>query len=538
MSSSITRRRALALGLTALASPFILRRTPVFAKTAQPLPIPALLEPDASGFVRLRIAESRHAFAPGLSVASAGINGNYLGPVVVLKAGTTATLSVDNGLPVATTMHWHGLHVPAEQDGGPFNAIAPGANWSPTIAIDQPPAFTWFHPHPHGDTARQAHLGVAGALIVVDGRDGERGLPTAYGVDDLPLVLQDRRVLDGENPYAPDAMDFMHGFRGTSIVVNGALDAAATVPKAIVRLRLLNGANARNFILRFEDGRPLHVIASDGGFLAKPVAVDTLVVAPGERYEALVDFSDGRAVDLSTDPDDNGRFGSGMMDRVKAMASGMMAEPQKVMTFTPDAGLKGGVTALPSGLDDPGPADASMAIRRREFLMDERMMENMQAMMGGGGMMQGGQMMNHGGGMMMQGGQMDHSAHAGRSAEQAGPAGTAQSLGIAMAIAGAPYDMSRIDVEAKLGSHEVWALTTQEMAHPFHIHGASFRILTKNGAAPPAHEAGWKDVALVSGKAELLVRFDRPATREKPFMFHCHILEHEEAGMMGQFMTV
>ena len=537
---SITRRAALSLGLGGLAAPFLTRRPPAFAQAGQPLPIPALLEPDAAGMVRLKLAEGRHAFAPGHSVASAGVNGPYLGPVVRLKTGSEATLAVDNALPWTTTVHWHGLHVPSDADGGPFNAIAPGANWSPRIVVKQPPALTWFHPHPHGDTARQAHIGLAGALVVADGRDRERGLPDAYGVDDLPLVLQDKRVLDGDQPYAPDAMDFMHGFRGPHIVVNGALDPVATAPAAIVRLRFLNAANARNFILRFADGRPLHVIASDGGFLAKPVAVDTLVVAPGERYEALVDFSDGRAVDLLTDPDDNGRFGSGMMERMKAMASGLMAEPQKVMAFVPDAGIKGGIAALPTGFDDPGPVDASVAVRRRDFLMDERMMENMQAMMGGMPMQNGGgMMMNHGGeGMMMQGGPMDHSAHMGRSAEQAGPAGTAHSLGIAMAIAGAPYAMDRIDVEARLGSHEVWGLTTQEMAHPFHIHGASFRVLSLNGAPTPAHQAGWKDVALVPGKAEMLVRFDRPATRDRPFMFHCHILEHEEAGMMGQFMTV
>ncbi len=531
MSIVLSRRAALSLGLGGLAAPFVWRRIPAFAKTTQPLPIPALAEPDPTGTVRLRVAESRHAFAPGLSVASAGINGTYLGPVVRLRDASEVTLAVENALPFATTIHWHGLFVPSEADGGPFNTIAPGATWAPKVSVKQAPAFNWFHPHPHGDTARQAHLGISGALIVADGRDRERGLPDTYGIDDLPLVLQDRRVVDGENPYAPDAMDFIHGFRGTMLVVNGALDPTATVPAAIVRLRLLNGANARNFNLRFEDGRPMQVIASDGGFLARPVVVDALTIAPGERYEVLVDFTDGRAVTLLTDPDDNGRFGSGMMDRMKAMMSDMMAEPEKVMTFTPDAGLKGGVTALPSGFDDPGPADASLAVTRRDFLMDERLTENMAAMMGGGMTMQGG-------GMMMQGSQMDHSAHMGRTADQTGPAGTAASLGIAMAIAGSPYDMSRIDVEAKLGSHEVWTLTTQEMAHPFHIHGASFRILTKNGAAPSDHEAGWKDVALVSGKAELLVHFDRTATREKPFMFHCHILEHEDAGMMGQFMTV
>jgi blue copper oxidase len=107
-----------------------------------------------------------------------------------------------------------------------------------------------------------------------------------------------------------------------------------------------------------------------------------------------------------------------------------------------------------------------------------------------------------------------------------------------MAIAGEPFDMKRVDVEAKMGSWEIWELTTKEMAHPFHIHGASFRILTLNGKAPPAHQSGWKDTALIDGKAELLVHFDREAVPSHPFMFHCHVLEHEDVGMMGQFVTV
>jgi blue copper oxidase len=103
-------------------------------------------------------------------------------------------------------------------------------------------------------------------------------------------------------------------------------------------------------------------------------------------------------------------------------------------------------------------------------------------------------------------------------------------------INGKPYDMARIDVEAVLGTTEVWEIVSVGMAHPFHIHGASFRILSIAGGPVPAHLAGWKDVVLVQDKAELLVALTQPATRECPFMYHCHILEHEEAGLMGQYV--
>jgi FtsP/CotA-like multicopper oxidase with cupredoxin domain len=105
-----------------------------------------------------------------------------------------------------------------------------------------------------------------------------------------------------------------------------------------------------------------------------------------------------------------------------------------------------------------------------------------------------------------------------------------------LCINGKTHDLARIDVETELGTLEVWKIVSRGMAHPFHVHGASFRILSLSGTLPPAHLAGWKDVVLVEDEAELLVAFNRPATREHPFMYHCHILEHEDAGMMGQYV--
>ena len=109
-----------------------------------------------------------------------------------------------------------------------------------------------------------------------------------------------------------------------------------------------------------------------------------------------------------------------------------------------------------------------------------------------------------------------------------------------MGINGRSFAMDRIDVTAKLGTAEIWEISTggMPMAHPFHVHGASFRILSKNGRNPAQHESGWKDVVLIEEHAEVLVRFDNPAPPRMPFMYHCHILEHEDHGMMGQFAVV
>ena len=535
--TGITRRRLFALA-TGAAFATTIRPIDSFAQDAhqhmghgagasstptagRPLPLPPLIEPDASGVVKLKVRAGRHSFEEGSEAASAGVNGAYLGPLVRLKNGETVTLSVENGMDEETTLHWHGLFVPSILDGGPHNVIAPGAEWKPKITVNQPASFNWFHPHLHGNTARQAHLGVAGLMVVTDGKDAARGLPEDYGIDDIPLVLQDRRVIEGDRVYQPDIMDLMHGFRGDKLIVNGIVSPEARVPQAIVRLRILNGANARNFHVRLGDNRPLFVIASDGGFIGKPEPVQRLSISPGERYEVLLDFSQGRAVDLLTYENDSG------------------GDDRHLMRFEVDRALQAKIKFFPDRLDGPGVPDENLSVKRRSFFFDERMTENMKLMMAKpstdphAGHNMGSMDMSS-----MQSGAMDHEMHGARSSAHAGPALDALSSGVTMAIAGKPFDMGRIDVEAKLKSWEIWELTTKEMPHPFHIHGASFRILSQNGKAPPAHQAGWKDTALIDGKAEILVHFDREAAESHPFMFHCHVLEHEDVGMMAQFITV
>ena len=323
--------------------------------------------------------------------------------------------------------------------------------------------------------------------------------------------------------YQPDIMDLMHGFRGDRLIVNGVIAPEAKVPAAVVRLRILNGANARNFHVRFSDNRPLHVFASDGGFTGKPEAVERLTISPGERYEVLVDFSTGgESAELLTASDDSG------------------GEDQMLMRFSVDSALEGGVKDIPADIEAPEAADPKQSVRRRSFLFDERLAENSKLMMQmpGADPHAGHNMGNMDMGAMQGSQANDDMAHGTRTSADIGPAVEALTSGVRMAIAGEPFDMKRVDVEAKLDSWEIWELTTKEMAHPFHIHGASFRILTLNGKAPPAHQSGWKDTALIDGKAELLVHFDREAVRSHPFMFHCHVLEHEDVGMMGQFVTV
>ena len=515
---SFTRRQALlvsgaaAAGLTLGGLPKWARS---IAATAPSLPIPALIDARNGEPVTLSLQKGRHRFGSGPAVPSTGISSGYLGPVVRVRSGDTIPFRVENRLDEETTLHWHGLLIPSHVDGGPHNTIKPGAVWTPELKIKQPAATTWFHPHPHGNTARQVYGGLAGMMIVSDGGDPDRGLPAAYGVDDLPVILQDKRFgRGGEFAYAPTMMDMMHGFQGDTLLVNGAIGPVASVPAGYVRLRLLNAANARNFDLRFSDRRPFFVIAGDAGLLAEPVEVKNLVIAPAERYEVLVDFSDGRPVELVTAPDTHHDAGPGMMMMPMARPRGAVTGTETLVGFRPDPALEAAVTRLPRELARIAAPDIAAAVAWRTFELNP--------MMGMMGMM----------GMDMPG----MGAMIGRAMGMLGDADHAEAQ--MMGINGRSFSMNRVDVTAKLGTSEIWEVTSTMMAHPFHIHGVSFRILSNNGRKPSAEQSGWKDVVLVQERAEILVRFDHPAASKMPFMYHCHILEHEDHGMMGQFAVV
>lgn len=490
-------RRQFSVGAAAAVSASFVNARPAlteFASFNTPLPLPELFDAAKSNnALTLKVASSRHAFVPGKPTNTYGYSAPVLGPVIRLRRGDEVQMTVENGLDRVTTVHWHGLLVPSEMDGGPSNVIKAGDTWRPVLKIVQPATTAWFHPHPHHDTARQVYMGLAGMIIVDDGSDDRLGLPRTYGADDIPLILQDRLISrDGSLFYDRSPMSVMGGMRGDTIIVNGAIAPVAKVPRGLVRLRLLNGANARNFDLRFRDGRKFNVIASDGGFLAAPVAVTELTISPGERFEVLVDFADGKAVVLDTGPDDHQGMMGGMMRSAFAGYYG------PVMRFEPTAS-PGAITTLPARLVESAAPDPMRAVALRQVVLN--------AMMGNGMM-----------GMGMMGGRRGF-----------------QSDG-SMGINGRSFDMSRIDVAAKQGTTELWEITSVDMAHPFHIHGASFRVLSINGRTPRAHLVGWKDVILVEGRARILIAFDQPATRSHPFMFHCHILEHEDAGMMGQYV--
>ncbi len=491
------KRRSFLLGSAALAAAggyawYRGQGVDITALSGRPkLNLPTLMDTSDSGRFELNAVAGKTDFGGGRTGATAGYNQSYLGPVLKIRSGSVHA-SVKNQLDVPVSSHWHGLVLPGEVDGGPHQAASPGSVWQPKLPINQKPCTAWYHTHIHGATATGIYAGLAGGIVVSDGRDNERGLPSTYGEDDLFLILQDKQFsTDGQMIYSNDMMSRMHGFTGDTMMVNGQVGSVATVPKSIVRLRLVNGSNARIYRLSFSDGRSMHLVATDGGYLPEPVSIDELRLSPGERAEVLVDFSKMEAAMLVSKPDPNAGMG-GMMGRMQSVISGL-GSSFEVVAFATDERLEKRIKKLPGQLggDIPDLRTASV-VQQRQFSLD---------MGSGGGMM--------GGGMM----------------------------GAAMAINGRAFEAKTINLRARQGTLEKWTVSASMLAHPFHIHGVIFQVISENGNVPRPENQGWKDTVLVNQEVELLVRFDQPAPDNAPLMYHCHILEHEDAGMMGQFIV-
>lgn len=486
----ITRRTAVSGGLALLASPVVQTARAFAVEAGRPLPIPPLMEVDGGAGNLLTARKGQQEFMGGVQTKTLGYDLDYLGPTLRMKRGQTARLSLGNQTDGPVTAHWHGAHVPGNMDGGPQLAFRPGDTWDAELEMSQPATTLWYHSHVHGQTGRQVYRGLAGVLIL-DDPDAPDGLPGSYGLDDIPVVVQDRSFdRRGEFSYDTGGMATMQGMRGSEILVNGAIQPVADVPRGLVRLRLLNGSNARIYRFSFADGRSFAQVSSDGGLLAAPVSRNTLTLAPAERADIVLDLSrDTSTVRLVSADDNNAPMGGMMGGMMGGRLSGATFD---VLSLQPRSDLQASTTQLPSQL----PAvemDLGEPVRTRDFRLNMQM----------GGMM---------GGMVR------------------GLFG-----GSVMSINDQGYDMGTINEAVRLGETERWRVSADMMMHPFHVHGTSFQVVARGGRAIDPATEGWKDVVLVDGSVEILVRFDKPADAAAPFMYHCHILEHEDAGMMGQF---
>ncbi|MDM2779987.1 multicopper oxidase CueO [Citrobacter sp. Cpo142] len=512
----------------------------VFAADRPALPIPDLLTADASNRMQLVVQAGKSSFA-GKTATTWGYNGNLLGPAVKLNKGQSVTVDIHNQLAEETTLHWHGLEIPGEVDGGPQGIIPAGGKRSVTFTPDQRAATCWFHPHQHGKTGRQVAMGLAGLVLIEDEEIRKLMLPKQWGIDDVPVIIQDKQFsADGQVDYQLDIMTAAVGWFGDTLLTNGAIYPQHAAPRGWLRLRLLNGCNARSLNIAASDNRPLYVIASDGGLLAEPVKATELPMLMGERFEVLVDVSDGKAFDLVTLPVSQ-----------MGMAVAPFDKPHPVMRVQPllisaSGTLPDSLISMPSL-----PSLEGLTVRKLQLSMDPMLdMMGMQMLMkkyGAQAMagMDHGKMMGHMNNDNMGHGNMNHGNmnHGEMGNMQHGDMGNMKHGGSfdfhnANRINGQAFDMNKPMFAAAKGQHERWVISGQGdmMLHPFHIHGTQFRILSENGKAPAAHRAGWKDTVRVEGGvSEVLVKFDHDAPKEHAYMAHCHLLEHEDTGMMLGF---
>ncbi|EMD1716703.1 multicopper oxidase CueO [Providencia stuartii] len=515
-------------------------RIAVAAENYPTLAIPPLLEPDAQGNIQLAIKQGASQFVPSKKTTTWGYNGDLLGPALSLKKGQSVNIHIANQLPEDTTVHWHGLEISGEQDGGPQAIIKPGASRQVNFTIDQPEATCWFHPHTHGKTGYQVAMGLAGLVIIKDEQSDKHGLPSQWGVDDIPVILQDKRLKDdGQIDYQLDVMSAAVGWFGDLMLTNGAVFPKHVAPKGWLRLRLLNGCNARSLNISTSDGRKMYVVASDGGLLAEPIAVTELPILMGERFEVLIDARDGRSFDLLTLPVNQ-----------MGMTIAPFNQPLPVLHIETTMGTGAGKLSEQLATLPALPSLAGLTRRRFHLMMDMRLdMQGMvmlrerygeQAMghMGGhGGMMQGHMMSNGENGGM---GMMGH-GNMGGMRNGGGHCGTGSGeldIHNANTINGRAFSMTEAAFDAPMNRQEIWVISGRGdmMLHPFHVHGTRFRILKENGKVVEPHRQGWKDIVKVEGQvSEVLVEFKHPATKAHPYMAHCHLLEHEDTGMMMGF---
>ncbi|WP_426623858.1 multicopper oxidase family protein [Leifsonia sp. McL0607] len=439
-----------------------------------PLPIPPravpTVGPDGEKTFDLDARAGTTEFSPGKKTTTWGFDGAYLGPTIVADRGDRVRFRVTNHLAEETSVHWHGMHLPARMDGGPHQMVSPGEVWEPHWTIDQQAATLWYHPHLHGRTEQQVQLGMAGMFLVHDAVEQGLGLPSRYGVDDIPLIVQDKRFApDGQ--FSDDVAGFV-GPIGDTLVVNGAVGPYLDVTTGLVRLRLLNASAARTYDFGFADRRGFQLIASDGGLLAALADRQRVRLSPGERAEIVVAVQPGERVVLRSFPPDLGlangaeeNAGSDTLDVLELRAASALA---------PSASIP--LTLAPIVRFDPADATVTRTFRLNGHQINGKKMES-----------------------------------------------------------------GRIDETVTVGALERWVVTnTMDMPHNFHVHDVQFQVESIGGSAPPPDLSGWKDTVYLPPHTELrlLMRFADYTDRNAPYMYHCHLLAHEDEGMMGQFVVV
>ena len=460
-----------------------------------PLNIPPVL---TGTTFNLNVQQGSTIFYGTKATPTFGVNGVWMAPTIIVNKGDSITLNVMNNLPVNTTMHWHGLHVAPENDGGPHQKINPTTTWSPSFKIRNNAATFWYHPHGANQTEQQVSKGIAGFFIVKDSAENALNLPRTYGVDDIPLNFQTRAFDILQQIAIADDMD-------TAIFVNGTLQPYFNAPAQIIRFRLLNGSSLRTYNFGLSNGQTFYQIATDGGLKETSLALKRLQLSPGERAEVLINFSGmiGQTVYLKSFASelptgiygaDTVGFGADTIHEYKENFLNGADFNLLVLKIIAPTGTP--VTAIPTDLIPYLPFKVNSATNYRTLVFDTIRLLPIDL-----------------------------------------PNLSEGSFG----INNKTFDMDNINEIVHLNTTEIWTLKNKTLvAHPFHIHDIQFNVIDKGGLPAPITETGWKDVVLVmpNDSAKFITRFETFANETVPYMYHCHLLHHEDDGMMGSFLVV
>lgn len=486
-----------------------------------PLPIPPLVEGPT---FNLHVHDSVHNYGidtvsnsvPSLAYDLEGSNGLFkttrLGPTFHWIKGDSVTINVKNNLNETTTIHWHGAHVPPKWDGGPNNPVPAGSTWNPKFKILDDACTMWYHPHLHHSTYKQVSLGLAGLIRITDPAEPiDTLLPHHYGKDDIPLILQQLTIKADTVPYKITVNDSIpvenstastEGFFPQSFLVNGVNKPKGILPKQVVRLRILNGAASISFKLAITHGSDslpnnpveFNVVTADAGYLDSAYKVKSLIISPGERWEITLDvnqFTEGDSLTLwqwsETMPKTiNGHKSFWNLSKNNQALARFIVGPQDT-SFTPITSTPAVLASLP-----PLPTNISRS-RTKNFTGNFPYIPLIDLL---------------------------------------------------------PMNHAIINDYVMLGSTEEWEIINRSNeGHPFHIHDSHFWITDTTASDTSLNSPyipitsgifrGPKDVLIVPAysKVKFRMKFLDFSDSTLSYMYHCHILAHEDQGMMHQFLV-
>jgi blue copper oxidase len=461
------------------------------------------------GFVDTNNSAGTSYLAPTIRVSNSNVNSTANGTQMVdqgtqSSGATNVNFTIVNNTTQTITSHWHGLHVDGFFDGGPYNAIATGGTWSPTLPIYQQAGLNWYHTHIHGSTADDVYKGLAGLFIIDDDNSAAldaAGLPSTYGIDDIPLIIQDKKFVN----QVMDVGNLGGRFAGDTFLVNGVVSPNRNVEAGLIRFRILNASNARFYDLSITNNSitgSFQKIATEGGFLAAPATISSLSMGPGERNEIVIDFSAYAVGDVVS------------LESVDNENTGLVSFT--IMTFTVTE-----QTLATSGNSVPATLNGNLATDRTTLLA---------------------KIPNAYVAVDLKGGP--------------NPFASSRDTGTTVATVDIPFTMATANfvstsTQSIANYTEQWTITGAR--HPFHLHGCHAMIKSIGGDTNvPAELQGWKDVFKVDNGSDVvfIVQFDEKAralgtAHTDPgagsnfmYMMHCHILGHEDAGMMGTFEVI